>query len=415
MIRVTLCALAAFAAFAGATSLLGLEALGQSRDGFSSRSEGRGYAGGAKTGDGLNLWNPAVLAFEDKVSLSLGLEYSLVSAKSNGSSFTTSNVDIPSMTLSFPMGAFGAAGVGLVQQFTSDLTAEVKDSSDAELAKIEYQGSVFELTPTYAVRLPFLRRVSLGATAHFVLGANSRKLTLGADNGAVADDDAWATNSSNVIDKVNGSWKIKDHPAYYTGAVEYHSRNLGYYLSYTMKHTLRNTLDYNFEFSQTDTLVPTHTHRDIEIPQMFATGVNYQFMDRNNIMLDFMLRGWDKDVPNLAGSWNIADTTETQTEMMAAIGYQRDGGKGMFDNFWQRNTYRIGAWFRNWYICDVTEFGGALGVGIPLGKRGTQIDVSLSGGTRKVDSDSGWDEKFFGLTIGLTGVGSWGDTTPTRY
>ena len=111
MIRVTLCALAAFAAFAGATSLLGLEALGQSRDGFSPRSEGRGYAGGAKTGDGLNLWNPAVLAFEDKVSLSLALEYSLVSAKSNGTSFTTSNFDIPSMTLSFPMGAFGAAGV----------------------------------------------------------------------------------------------------------------------------------------------------------------------------------------------------------------------------------------------------------------------------------------------------------------
>src|SRR5574344_156572 len=119
MIRKTLFALAVLSAFAGATSMLGLEALGQARDGFSARYEGRGYAGGAKIGDGLNLWNPAVLAFEDKVSLSLNLEYSLIAAGNDGKTYSTSNFDIPSMHFSFPLGSFGAMGAGLIQQFTS--------------------------------------------------------------------------------------------------------------------------------------------------------------------------------------------------------------------------------------------------------------------------------------------------------
>ena len=414
MIRNSLFAVLVLIICSQAASLIGLEALGKSNDGLSAPFLGRGNAGHAKTGDGLSLWNPAILAFEEKVSFVADISYETVAASNGDVSYSTTSFDIPSLMLSFPLGRFGAIAVGVVQEYSSNLRVEVSDSSTSNLAKLEYQGSLFELTPTYALRLPFFRRISLGFTGHFVMGGNSRELTLGADNSAVAEDDAWATNNSELTDNVDGTWEIKNHPAYYTGSAEYKGRDVSYYLSYTTAYVLANDLEYNFEFSQLDTLVPTKITREIDVPATFATGVNYQFLKRHNVMFDFMFRGWDKKIPNLGGGWNLADSTETQTEFLAAIGYQRDGSSVIYDKFWEKITYRLGAWTRNWYISDVTEYGGALGVGIPLGRRGTQLDIAVQGGLRESENDSFWDEKFVGITLGLTGVGSWG-VTPRNY
>jgi long-chain fatty acid transport protein len=205
---------------------------------------------------------------------------------------------------------------------------------------------------------------------------------------------------------------IKDHPAYYTGSLEYTGRNVSYFLSYTTAHTLENDLEYNLQFSQLDTLVPTKFTREIDIPATMVTGVNYRFMKRHNVMFDFMLRGWDENIANLAGGWNLADSTETQTEFLAAIGYQRDGSTVIYDKFWEKNTYRLGAWVRNWYISDVIEYGAALGIGISWVVGGTQVDIALQGGLRESENDSFWDEKFVGITLGLTGVGTWGQNPP---
>jgi long-chain fatty acid transport protein len=75
--------------------------------------------------------------------------------------------------------------------------------------------------------------------------------------------------------------------------------------------------------------------------------------------------------------------------------------------------FRLGAWYRDWYIKDVSEYGASLGVGLPLGARGTMVDVALQGGMREASSAE-WDETFFGIRLTLTGVGSWGKTNNSR-
>lgn len=409
MIRKSLFSVLLFVIAANSASLIGLDALGKSTDGASPATLGRGYSGGAKTGDGYVQWNPSNLAFEEKVSFTANISYEGVVASKHGNSYSTSSIDIPSIALIFPMKSFGALSLGIIEQYTSNMSEEVNDSSKTSLADIEYQGSVFELTPSYALRLPFFNKISLGVTAHFVMGGNSRELTLGADNSQVADDDDWATNSSKLTDAVDGTWEIKDHPAYYTASAFYKGRRASYYFSYTMAHTLKNELKYNLQFSQLDTLVPTTTSRYIDVPATFATGVSYNFKKRHNIMADFMFRGWDSDIENIAGSWNLSDTTYTQDEFVAAIGYERDGDEAFYNKFLQRMSYRLGAWVRNWYISNVTEYGVGIGAGIPLGMRGTKVDVAIQGGVRNADSESIWNEKFLGITIGLTGVGNWGN------
>jgi hypothetical protein len=55
---------------------------------------------------------------------------------------------------------------------------------------------------------------------------------------------------------------------------------------------------------------------------------------------------------------------------------------------------------------------GSLGLGLPLGRRGSQIDLALKVGHREADGIDYFQEDFIKLSATLTGVGTWG--TPAR-
>ena len=391
-------------------SMIGLEALGEENVlGGTASAAGRGFAGGAKAGDaeGLSVVNPARLAFDTKVVFNLNFLMEMDQASKDGDQFSVNKLSLPSLNLSFPMGVWGAMGLSLWQHYSSTLKEEdtdVKSESDFE---IEYQGSVYELVPTYAVRLPFFRSLSLGASMHFVMGNTSRSLKMGGDASDLDKGDAWGAGSYEVSDYVDGTWEIKNHPAYYTGALQYRGKEVSYFLSYTTGYTLLNKLDYDLRFSELDTLAATDKDREIDVPAMLATGINYRLAKRHNLMLDLTWRVWDKDIQNIAGSWNVPEVTETQKDYMVSLGYQCDGSPLFYEPYLKRINYRAGAWYRSWYVKDVFEVGGSLGGGFPLGRKGTTLDIAVQGGKRFADENQ-WEEMFLAFRIGLTGIASWG-------
>lgn len=391
-------------------SMIGLEALGEENVlGGTASAAGRGFAGGAKAGDaeGLSVVNPARLAFDTKVVFNLNFLMEMDQASKDGDQFSVNKLSLPSLNLSFPMGVWGAMGLSLWQHYSSTLKEEdtdVKSESDFE---IEYQGSVYELVPTYAVRLPFFRSLSLGASMHFVMGNTSRSLKMGGDASDLDKGDAWGAGSYVVSDYVDGTWEIKNHPAYYTGALQYRGKEVSYFLSYTTGYTLLNKLDYDLRFSELDTLAATDKDREIDVPAMLATGINYRLAKRHNLMLDLTWRVWDKDIQNIAGSWNVPEVTETQKDYMVSLGYQCDGSPLFYEPYLKRINYRAGAWYRSWYVKDVFEVGGSLGGGFPLGRKGTTLDIAVQGGKRFADENQ-WEEMFLAFRIGLTGIASWG-------
>ncbi len=400
-------------AICASASLIGIDALGEEQIvGGSAAAAGRGFAGGAKTGEaeGLSVVNPARMAFDTKVVFNLNFLLDLYTIESHGKDFFTKNIAMPSFNLSFPMGDYGTFGLSLWQHYSTSIRESVSDTATNSDALIEYKGSVYEIVPTYAVRLPYFRNVSLGASMHLVMGSMTRSLTLGPNKESVASEDLWATNDAKITDYVEGSWEIENHPGYYTGSVQYRGRQSSFYFSYTTGYTLLNKLDYNFRFSEVDTLVPSHKDRKIEIPAMFATGINYRLAKRHNVMMDLQWRAWDEDVENIAGSYDMKDVTETQNDFVASVGYQRDGSGTYYDPFWDRVTYRAGAWYKNWYIADVYEVGGSIGAGFPLGRKGISLDLAIQGGKRFSESEGNWDEVFLGIRLGLMGIGNWGQT-----
>ena len=402
---VALCALAGFSF----GSMIGMEALGEEQvQGGTASAAGRGFSGNAKTGDaeGLSLVNPARFAFDTKVVFNLNFAMEMTEARKDGSHYTLNSLSLPSFNLSFPMSDWGTMGVSLWQHYASSLKEDY--TANSSKVEIEYKGSVYELVPTYAVRLPILRSFSLGASAHVVMGNTSRAMTLGADKSGLDEDDAWAGGNYRISDYVDGTWEIKDHPAYYTGALQYRGKLASFFFSYTTGYTLENTLDYNLRFSELDTLTSTRYTREIDVPALLATGINYRLAKRHNVMLDLTWRVWDDDVKNIAGGWNIPEATETQKDVLVSVGYQCDGSPLFYDSYLTRINYRVGAWFHSWYIKDVYEVGGSLGGGFPLGRKGTSLDVAVQGGKRFADTDHQWEEMFIGLRIGLTGIATWG-------
>lgn len=394
-------------------SMIGIDALGEEQTmGGTASAAGRGFAGNAKTGDseGLSVINPARLAFDTKVVFNLNFLVETDVAQGSGYTYVSTGISMPSFNISFPMGDFGAMGVSLWQHYASNLKENVESENSTVNGQIEYKGSVYELVPSYAIRFPVFRSFSIGASAHVVMGNTSRRLTLGGDVSGLADDETWATANETISDYVDGSWEIKDHPAYYTGALQYRGRQASYFFSYTTPYTLKNDLEYNFRFSETDTLAPSTYTREIEVPALFATGINYRLAKRHNIMMDLQWRAWDGDIENLGGGWNMSEITKTQGDFVASVGYQFDGSPLYYEAYWNRINYRAGAWYKSWYEEDVFEFGGSLGAGFPLGRKGTTVDLAFQGGKRFADVDNEWDEVFFAVRIGLTGIGNWGQT-----
>lgn len=391
-------------------STIGLDALGEEHVmGGTASAAGRGFAGNAKTGDaeGLSVLNPARLAFDKKVVFNLNFLLETDLASDDGESFSTMNISMPSFNLSFPMGDFGAMGLSLWQHYAST----IDDESDGESQmKVEYAGSVYELVPTYAIRIPYLRSFSLGVSGHYVLGSNTRSISLQNNLDELESDEKWGAADYTLTDYVSGTWEIKDHPMYYTGALQYRGKNASYYFSYTTGYTLQNNLKYDLRVSELDSMETTRGTRYIDIPAMFATGISYRFNKKHNVMMDLSWRAWDSDVQNIAGSWEMESFTKTQSDFMASLGYQCDGSGLFYDSYWKQINYRAGAWYRNWYIEDVYEVGGSIGAGFPLGRKGTTIDVALQGGMRFADTNQEWDEAFFAIRIGLTGIGSWGQS-----
>ena len=407
-----LCFILVLACLASA-SMLGMDALGEEQTlGGAVNAAGRGFAGGAKTeeAEGASVVNPARMAFDTKVVFNLNFFIDMTTAEGDKSTYSTTNIGLPSFNFSFPMGTFGAMGLSLWQHYSSSMDEKVKDSVSRMDAQVKYQGSVYEIIPAYAVRLPFFRMMSLGASAHFVMGNAERSLTLGPDNSAVSKEDSWATNEAKVTDNVSGAWEIKNHPAYYTMSMQFRGRQSSYYFSYTTPYVLQNELAYNLRFSEVDTLVPTRYMREIEVPALLATGVNYRLYKRHNVMMDLQWRAWDGDVENIAGSWDMSAVTKTQNDFMVSVGYQRDGSPLFYDPYLDRTTYRIGCWMKSWYVKDVYEFGGSIGAGFPMGKKGTTIDLALQGGKRTTAGKKDWEELFFGIRLGLMGVGTWGQS-----
>ncbi len=137
----------------------------------------------------------------------------------------------------------------------------------------------------------------------------------------------------------------------------------------------------------------------VVLPQKLGIGFTYQKADRWLIGADFEWQNWNKyeafGVPDsLTDSWRVA------------LGTQITPKHTSISSLLKRMTYRIGARYNHTYLSidntPINEFGISFGVGFPMKKSKTGIDLSMEIGRRGTTKNQLIQENFINFTLGVS-------------
>ncbi|MCL1957850.1 MAG: hypothetical protein FWF63_11040 [Fibromonadales bacterium] len=359
-----------------AASLIGADALGM--DGAPKNA--------AMVRNGFAPLNPAANAFENKTKFGATIQYEHASA--NGISLNS--FDVPSMSMILPFGFLGTFGVGLNQMYSASNRLEIENET-SNVSLLSRVG-LYELTPSYSIRLPFfLSDFAIGTSYRIFFGNSYSTLTRGP--GKDWDKDLWMANNVMITEKKTGIFSSDDNWWKDFGySVHFHRKSIDYFASYFPSVQMQKKIKENIQFSDTDTLQSSKRTEEFRLAKHLASGIHYRFWQNQNLSFVY----------------------EQQNEAFSGLAEYKITGTGLYYSpFLKRNNFGINAWYAEKYLKDVNEYGASLLSDMWLGRRGTLVGLSFFGGYRQA-KEPYWNELFFGFELNLTGVGYWGTSARRR-
>ena len=358
-----------------AASLIGADSLGMSQ----------APKNAATVRNGFVPLNPAAGAFENKTKFGATIQYEHANAKG----ISLNSFGVPYMSMVLPFGFLGTLGVGLNQTYSANNRLELED--DTSSISLLSRTGIYELTPSYSIRLPFfLSDFALGTSYRIFFGNSYSTLTRG--SGKDWGKDSWMANGVIITEKETGIFSSDDNWWKSFGySMHYHKKSIDYFVSYFPSIKMQKETKENIQFSNTDTLQASKRTEEFRLPKHLASGIHFRFLQNQN--LSFMY--------------------EQQNEALSGLAEYKIIGSGLYYSpFLKRNNFGLNAWYAEKYLKDVNEYGASLLSEMWIGRRGTLVGLSLFGGYRQAKEY--WDELFFGFELNLTGVGNWGTSARRR-
>jgi hypothetical protein len=142
----------------------------------------------------------------------------------------------------------------------------------------------------------------------------------------------------------------------------------------------------------------------LELPHSFGLGLGFEKKNRWMIGLDANWQNWETftidDRPDsLQNAWNIA------------VGGEFTPKHTSISKYWSRVTYRLGARYNQTYLKlygqSINEFGISFGIGLPLPRSLTTIDLSLEVGQGGTTAKNLIQETFVNFTVGVSIYERW--------
>jgi long-chain fatty acid transport protein len=370
-----------------AASLIGADSLGMSQHPQNA----------AVVRDGLAPQNPALNAFENKTKFGTTIQYEYASASKGKNSIAVNSFTVPSISMVLPLGPLGTFGIGLEQKYFANERLELIDPDPAIDANVLYiaRAGLYELAPSYSIRLPYaLSDFALGASYRIIFGNSYSYIERGMSQNW--GEDSWKAKNVFITEKETAIFEPKDKwykP--FGGGIHFHKKSLDYFFSYFPSLKAEKIIKANVQFGVTDTLQSASRTEKFELPERFATGMHFIFLQKQNISFVYEHEKYEEPASSYFVEYKIS-------------------GTGLFySSFFQRNNFGLKAWYAEKYIKDVEEYGGSLFSDIWIGRRGTLVGLALLGGYRNGGAKY-WNEPFLGFNLNLTGVGNWGTSSRRR-
>ncbi|MDL2228043.1 hypothetical protein LJC25_03525 [Bacteroidales bacterium OttesenSCG-928-K03] len=357
----------------------------------------------------INFSNPASYTAFDTLSFLFEAAFDInsltLSTNSYNERFTYPGLS--QIQMGFPIWKYIKASVGLLPLSNVGYFVENKVVDEETGSKIFQFGGDGGVNSFYGGLGFQIWDISIGANVSYLFGNIDKSQAL------VYSDSANFLNTK-LLDQISLSSVMVDLGAqYYTkiGKDLYLSLGLTYRpqqnLSATSAKVAYNYIinSYGTETLKDTILVIQGSDMPVTMPQKIGAGVMLKKLNRYKIHANFDWTEWSKyqDISTTAGSLHNC--------LGASLGFEYQPRAATLSSYWKWVRYRVGAYYNqgNFSINDtkINQFGMTFGVGLPIARSSSTINLSLDVGNRGTKNNNLIQETYLNFTVGFSLYDTW--------
>ncbi len=352
----------------------------------------------------LTFTNPAALAYLQFTTFTIAGENRSIQINDGSNKGSASTASLSYFALAMPIGAKAGLSFGLQPNTVVgySLTEEF-NNSEGELTEINYfngKGGTNRVFLGLGYKLH--KNFSLGLEANYVFGSIENTLLNRRDGVQLATMHKTDSKLSGFTAKAGLQYnaKISDKLTLKSGAVFHLKNNIsndGDELLFSLINTSNGSI------SPRDTLINKSFKGEVKKPlntilsvglgeeNKWYAGIEYSFQDA----IDFT-------------DGILANNTRVNYDKMnrVSVGGYYTPKKNAISNYWQRITYRAGFNYKQTGLIinndKVNDLGMSFGVGLPIGKQLSNLNLGFEFGKRGETKNSLIKENYFNFRLGLT-------------
>ncbi len=363
----------------------------------------------------IDFQNPASLSARD--SLSFLFEFGMVGKqselKTQGESAVSKDVSFKNLSIAFPITKWLSAGAGIVPYSSlsykiQDQTREEDPEYDPEIGGINYlykgSGGVHKFFVGFGADL--LKGFSLGINLSYLFGNLERSRSLG-----FVDEDYSSTieiKNKTMFGELGFdlglqySIPFKEQYELTFGAVLNNKRSI---------NGERESLARDILSSPADIILYIDTvaynsgeNGKILIPRNMGVGFIFRYSDKLTIGADYYWQNWSE-----ATFFGENDSLVNSNSLHAGLEFVPN--QLALRNYLNRINYRIGGYYSNTYLElageQMRDLGISFGVGLPLNRNRSMINLSFSYGKRGTLKKNLIEERYGMISFSLTLYDIW--------
>jgi len=386
----------------------------QQRMGFTRNIAMGGISLGMRDPGFIDFQNPASLSSRD--SLSFLFEFGMVGKQSelsmSGESAVSKDISFKSLSIAFPITKWLGAAAGIVPYSSlsykiEDQTREGDSEYDPEIGGINYlyegSGGVHKFFAGFGADL--FKGLSLGINLSYLFGNLERSRSLG-----FVDQDY--SSSIDIVKKsifgdlgfdlgIQYTYPFKEKFELTVGAVLNNERNI----KAETESLTRDILYSSTRILFIDTLdYISGVKGKIVIPRNLGIGFTFRYGDKLTIGADYFWQSWSNAI-----FFGENDSLINSNSLHAGLEFVPN--RFALRNYLNHINYRIGGYYSNSYLQlegeQLKDFGISFGVGLPLNRNGSMINLSFELGKRGTKGENLIEERYGMICFSLTLYDIW--------
>ncbi|MCF8225723.1 MAG: hypothetical protein K9J30_07580 [Bacteroidales bacterium] len=383
-----------------------------SHGGFGQNQAMGGTGIAIRDGSKLNYLNPAAYAARDSMSVLLDFGINTYRNQYNTTDLSTTwtNVNLDHFAFSAPIGKYFALGTGIVPY--SSVGYKIKQEYDelgtGDAIDLYFNGDGGILKYFLGASVELFNRVSLGVNMNYLLGNINRERSMQfprnrgfAETYAIDEIDLSHTYFGFGI-----MYKevIADKFFFTLGGIYDLQTNLNSAFTQTITNKFPGRSSYidSVYISNVVDIVSDKTEETITVPAKTGVGIAFGIPNKLTITGDYYMQDWET-VNNSALSAEGFDLANTRS-IHAGIEFIPDFEA--FRGYHNLISYRLGGFYKDSYVkvgkYQLNDYGMTFGVGFPIGKTKSSLNVAFTLGTRGTTENNLVKENYGILSFNVT-------------